>query len=33
MMHAVSPMRRGRRLACLPFVYDEAAAALRETRK
>jgi peroxiredoxin/predicted 2-oxoglutarate/Fe(II)-dependent dioxygenase YbiX len=30
MMHAVSPMRRGRRLACLPFVYDEAAAAVRK---
>jgi predicted 2-oxoglutarate/Fe(II)-dependent dioxygenase YbiX/peroxiredoxin len=29
MMHAVSPMRRGRRMACLPFVYDDAAAALR----
>jgi predicted 2-oxoglutarate/Fe(II)-dependent dioxygenase YbiX len=29
MMHAVSPMVRGRRLACLPFVYDEAAAAAR----
>jgi len=33
MMHAVSPMRRGRRLACLPFVYDEAAAAARETTR
>jgi predicted 2-oxoglutarate/Fe(II)-dependent dioxygenase YbiX/peroxiredoxin len=33
MMHAVSPMLRGRRMACLPFVYDEAAAALRGHRK
>jgi len=33
MMHAVSPMRRGRRLACLPFVYDEAAAAIKVVRK
>ncbi len=29
LMHAVAPMRRGRRYACLPFVYDDAAAALR----
>jgi len=29
LMHAVQPMRRGRRYACLPFVYDDAAAALR----
>jgi predicted 2-oxoglutarate/Fe(II)-dependent dioxygenase YbiX len=29
LMHAVSPMLRGRRMACLPFVYDEAAAAGR----
>jgi predicted 2-oxoglutarate/Fe(II)-dependent dioxygenase YbiX len=31
MMHAVSPMRRGRRYACLPFVYDDQAASLRRT--
>jgi len=29
LMHAVMPMTRGRRYACLPFVYDDAAAALR----
>jgi len=29
MMHAVTPMARGRRYACLPFVYDEEAAKLR----
>jgi predicted 2-oxoglutarate/Fe(II)-dependent dioxygenase YbiX/peroxiredoxin len=29
MMHAVVPMTRGRRYACLPFVYDDAAAELR----
>jgi predicted 2-oxoglutarate/Fe(II)-dependent dioxygenase YbiX/peroxiredoxin len=32
MMHAVSPMRRGRRMACLPFVYDDAAAAQRQRK-
>lgn len=30
MMHAVLPMRRGVRYACLPFVYDDAAAELRK---
>jgi predicted 2-oxoglutarate/Fe(II)-dependent dioxygenase YbiX len=25
LMHAVLPMTRGRRYACLPFVYDDAA--------
>jgi predicted 2-oxoglutarate/Fe(II)-dependent dioxygenase YbiX len=29
LLHAVQPMTRGRRYACLPFVYDNAAAALR----
>ena len=29
MLHAVSPVRRGRRYALLPFVYDEPAAELR----
>ncbi len=29
MLHAVGPVLRGRRYACLPFVYDEAAAELR----
>jgi len=29
MMHAVTPMSRGRRYACLPFVYDDEAAKLR----
>jgi predicted 2-oxoglutarate/Fe(II)-dependent dioxygenase YbiX/peroxiredoxin len=33
MMHAVAPMRRGRRLACLPFVYDEAAAVIKKRSK
>ena len=28
-MHLVTPVTAGRRLACLPFVYDEAAAALK----
>jgi predicted 2-oxoglutarate/Fe(II)-dependent dioxygenase YbiX/peroxiredoxin len=32
MMHAVAPMTRGRRYACLPFVYDDAAAELRRGR-
>lgn len=31
LLHAVSPMRAGRRYAFLPFLYDEAAAALRES--
>ena len=30
LLHAVSPMRSGRRFAFLPFLYDEAAAAVRE---
>ena len=29
LMHLVTPVTAGRRLACLPFVYDEAAAALK----
>ena len=29
LMHAVVPVTRGRRFACLPFLYDEAAADLR----
>jgi hypothetical protein len=29
MMHAVTPMARGRRYACLPFAYDDEAAKLR----
>ena len=29
LMHAVVPVTRGRRYACLPFLYDEAAAELR----
>ena len=33
LMHAVLPMTRGRRYACLPFVYDDAAAALRRSNK
>lgn len=30
LLHAVTPVTRGRRYAFLPFLYDEAAAALRE---
>jgi predicted 2-oxoglutarate/Fe(II)-dependent dioxygenase YbiX/peroxiredoxin len=30
LLHAVQPVRRGRRYAFLPFFYDEAAAAVRE---
>jgi predicted 2-oxoglutarate/Fe(II)-dependent dioxygenase YbiX/peroxiredoxin len=30
LLHAVSPVRSGRRFAFLPFLYDDAAAALRE---
>jgi predicted 2-oxoglutarate/Fe(II)-dependent dioxygenase YbiX/peroxiredoxin len=30
LLHAVSPVTRGRRYVFLPFLYDEAAAALRE---
>ncbi len=29
LMHLVTPVTAGRRLACLPFVYDEAAAGLK----
>ncbi len=29
LMHLVTPVMAGRRLACLPFVFDEAAAATR----
>ncbi len=32
LMHAVAPMTRGTRYACLPFVYDDAAAELRRGR-
>lgn len=30
LLHAVDPVRRGQRFAFLPFLYDDAAAALRE---
>lgn len=30
LMHEATPVTRGRRYACLPFLYDEAAARLRE---
>ncbi len=30
LLHMVTPVTRGRRFAFLPFLYDEAAAALRE---
>jgi predicted 2-oxoglutarate/Fe(II)-dependent dioxygenase YbiX len=30
MLHAVSPVTKGRRFAFLPFLYDDAAARLRE---
>jgi predicted 2-oxoglutarate/Fe(II)-dependent dioxygenase YbiX/peroxiredoxin len=30
LLHAVSPVRKGKRYAFLPFLYDEAAAAVRE---
>ena len=33
LMHAVLPMTRGRRYAVLPFVYDDAAAALRRRNR
>jgi predicted 2-oxoglutarate/Fe(II)-dependent dioxygenase YbiX/peroxiredoxin len=33
MMHAVTPMTRGRRYACLPFVYDDEAAKLRSRQE
>ena len=31
LLHTVSPVRRGRRYAFLPFLYDDAAAAVRES--
>ncbi|MDQ6434907.1 2OG-Fe(II) oxygenase [Mesorhizobium sp. LHD-90] len=31
LLHAVSPVTRGKRYAFLPFLYDDAAAAIRET--
>ena len=30
LLHAVSPVTRGRRYAFLPFLYDDAAARIRE---
>ncbi len=33
LMHAVAPVRRGRRYACLPFVYDDAAAAVKRSNR
>ncbi|MCQ8239225.1 2OG-Fe(II) oxygenase [Rhizosaccharibacter radicis] len=33
LMHAVTPVTAGRRLACLPFVYDDAAAKLKQANK
>ncbi len=33
LMHAVSPVVRGRRYACLPFLYDEAAAKLKHANR
>lgn len=33
LLHGVDPVRRGRRFAFLPFLYDEAAAALREANQ
>jgi predicted 2-oxoglutarate/Fe(II)-dependent dioxygenase YbiX/peroxiredoxin len=33
LLHAVSPMVRGRRYAFLPFLYDEAAARVREANR
>ena len=33
LMHAVTPVTRGKRFACLPFVYDEAAAQLKRANK
>jgi len=33
LMHAVLPVTRGRRYACLPFVYDDAAAMLRRRNR
>jgi predicted 2-oxoglutarate/Fe(II)-dependent dioxygenase YbiX len=33
LLHAVAPMRRGRRYAFLPFLYDEAGAQLRDANR
>ncbi|MCW5664233.1 MAG: 2OG-Fe(II) oxygenase [Piscinibacter sp.] len=33
LLHAVDPVRRGQRFAFLPFLYDDAAAALREANQ
>ncbi|WP_428377490.1 redoxin domain-containing protein [Lichenicoccus sp.] len=33
LMHAVSPVERGRRYACLPFAYDDAAEQLRQANR
>jgi predicted 2-oxoglutarate/Fe(II)-dependent dioxygenase YbiX len=33
LLHAVLPMTSGRRYACLPFVYDDAAAELRRRNR
>ena len=33
LMHAVTPVTRGKRFACLPFVYDEAAAAIKRANR
>ena len=33
LMHAISPVLRGRRYACLPFLYDEAAAKLKRANR
>ena len=33
LMHAVSPVLRGRRYACLPFVYDDEAAKIKQANR
>ena len=33
LMHAVTPVQRGRRYACLPFAYDEAGEALKQANR
>jgi predicted 2-oxoglutarate/Fe(II)-dependent dioxygenase YbiX len=33
LLHAVSRVTRGRRYAFLPFLYDEAAAAVRDANR
>nr|WP_321984929.1 redoxin domain-containing protein [uncultured Lichenicoccus sp.] len=33
LMHAVSPVRRGRRYACLPFAYDDVAEKLKQANR